>query len=81
MQMQDKNECLSLLADGDEQCPHVAANCYVLPLLLCVTDGNDRRYCGEWWILQQELTCKGWIVELEIYLKVGVKVKRSMCGA
>ena len=61
----EKNERLSLLTVSDEQCPGVAGNGYVSPFFLYVTHWNDRRYDRGVMdsAVQQELTCKGWIVE------------------
>lgn len=48
----EKNEWLSLVTLSDKQCPDMAGNGYASPFLLYVTHWNDRRYGGEWWILQ-----------------------------
>lgn len=48
----EKNEWLSLVKVSDKQCPDMAGNGNASPFLLYVTHWNDRRYGGEWWILQ-----------------------------
>lgn len=57
----EKNEWLSLVTLSDKQCPNMAGNGYASPFLPYVTHWNDRRYGGEWWILQcsRSLRAKG----------------------